>query len=97
MFANRRYHNDIYGVAPQFAMPQRPAYAAGGGYAGMQWIAALSKRYPSIWVGGFVRADTLSGAVFEDSPLVRQKDGYSVGIAAAWVFSRSTKRVDVDE
>ena len=97
VFANRRYHNYFYGVAPQFATPQRPAYQAAGGYAGMQWIAALSKRYPSWWVGGFVRADTLSGAVFEDSPLVRQKDGYSVGIAAAWIFSRSTKRVDVDE
>jgi outer membrane protein len=97
VFANSRYHNYFYGVAPQFATPQRPAYEAGGGYAGMQWIAALSKRYPSYWVGGFVRADTLSGAVFEDSPLVRQKDGYSVGIAAAWVFSRSSKLVNTDE
>ncbi len=97
VFGSRRYHNYFYGVAPQFATPQRPAYEAGGGYAGMQWIAALSKRYPSYWVGGFVRADTLSGAVFEDSPLVRQKDGYSVGVAAAWVFSRSSKLVNADE
>jgi outer membrane protein len=97
MFGNKRYHNYFYGVAPQFSTPGRPAYEAGGGYAGMQWIAALSKRYPSYWVGGFVRADTLSGAVFEASPLVRQKDGFAVGIAAAWVFSRSSKLVNVDE
>jgi outer membrane protein len=97
LFGNKRYHNYFYGVAPQFAKPGRPAYEAGGGYGGMQWTAALSKRYPSYWVGGFVRADTLSGAVFEASPLVRQKDAFSVGIAASWVFSRSSKRVDVDE
>ena len=97
VFGNRRYHNYFYGVAPQFATPQRPAYEAGCGYAGMQWIAALSKRYPSYWVGGFVRADTLSGAVFEDSPLVRQKNGFSFGIATAWIFSRSNKQVDIDE
>jgi outer membrane protein len=97
LFGNKRYHNYFYGVAPQFATPERPAYEAGSGYAGMQWIAALSKRYPSYWVGGFVRADTVSGAVFEASPLVRQKDTFSVGIAASWIFSRSSKRVDVDE
>ena len=97
LFGNKRYHNYFYGVAPQFATAERPAYEAGSGYAGMQWIVALSKRYPSYWVGGFVRADTLSGAVFEASPLVRQKDTFSAGIAASWVFSRSSKRVDVDE
>jgi len=43
------------------------------------------------------RADTLSGAVFEASPLVRQQNSYSVGIAASWVFSRSAKLVTVDE
>ena len=97
MFGSRRYHNYFYGVAPQFATAQRPAYESGSGYAGMQWIGALSKRYPSYWVGGFVRADTLSGAVFEASPLVRQKNSFAVGIAFAWVFSRSSKLVNVDE
>ncbi len=97
LFANKRYHNYFYGVAPQFATPERPAYEASSGYAGMQWIAALSKRYPSYWVGGFVRADTLSGAVFDASPLVRQKDSMSFGIAASWIFSRSSKRVHADE
>jgi outer membrane scaffolding protein for murein synthesis (MipA/OmpV family) len=97
LFGNKRYHNYFYGVAPRFATPARPAYEAGGGYAGMQFIAALSKRYPSYWVGGFVRADTLSGAVFEASPLVRQMNAYAVGVAASWIFSRSSKSVIVDE
>jgi outer membrane protein len=97
LFGNKRYHDYFYGVAPQFATPERPAYEAPSGYAGMQWIAALTKRFPSYWVGGFVRADTLSGAVFEASPLVRQKDAFSAGIAASWVFSRSSKMVNVDE
>ena len=97
MFANKRYHNYFYGVAPQFATPERPAFEASSGYAGMQWIASLSKRFPSYWVGGFVRADTLSGAVFDESPLVKQKNSLSFGIAASWVFSRSSKMVNVDE
>ena len=97
LFGNKRYHNYFYGVAPQFATPERPAYEAGSGYAGRQWIAALSKRYPSYWVGGFVRADTLSGAVFEASPLVRQKESFAVGVAIAWILGKSQKMVEAQE
>jgi len=97
LYGNTRYHNYFYGVAPQFATTERPAYEAGAGYAGMQFIAALSKRYPSYWVGGFVRADTLSGAVFENSPLVRQKESFAGGVAVSWIFSRSERRVEADE
>jgi MipA family protein len=97
LYGNRRYHNYFYGVAPQFATPERPAYEAPGGYAGVQFISALSKRFASFWVGGFVRADTLSGATFEASPLVRQKEAYSAGFAVSWVFSRSSRTVIADE
>ena len=97
LFGNKRYHNYFYGVAAQFATPERPAYEASAGYAGMQWIAALSKRYPSYWVGGFVRADTLSGAVFEASPLVRQNESFAAGIAIAWVLGKSKNTVEAEE
>ena len=97
LYGSRRYHNYFYGVSPQFATAQRPAYEAGAGYAGTQFIAALSKRYSSFWVGGFVRADSLSGAVFEDSPLVRQKDSFAVGIAFAWIIGRSQKLVEAEK
>lgn len=93
IYGSRRYHNYFYGVAPQFATATRPAYEAPAGYAGMQAIAAISKRYQSFWVGAFVRGDTLAGAVFDASPLVKQKENYSVGFAFAWVFSRSSKTV----
>jgi hypothetical protein len=63
----------------------------------MQFLATLSKRYPSYWVGGFVRADTLAGAAYEDSPLVRKKETYSAGFAFAWIFGRSRKLVETDE
>jgi MipA family protein len=97
LYGNSRYHNYFYGVASQFATPQRPAYEAGSGYAGMQFIAALSKRYPSFWVGGFVRADTLSGAVFEASPLVRRNESLAGGVAIAWILGKSKNRVEAEE
>jgi len=71
LFADHRYHDYFYTVAPQFATPERPAYEATAGYSGAEFLVALSKRYPSFWVGAYVRHDTLAGAVFEPSPLVK--------------------------
>lgn len=95
IFADRRYHRYFYSVEPAFATATRPAYSAGGGYAGTQVIAALSKRYRQFWVGGFVKWDNLQGAVFEDSPLVRDKNGFAAGVSFAWIIGESRRLVEV--
>jgi hypothetical protein len=58
---------------------------------------ALSKRFPGYWVGGFLRYDTLAGAVFDDSPLVRKRSAVSAGLAVTWVFGQSSRMVDASE
>ncbi|NJD23807.1 MAG: MipA/OmpV family protein [Betaproteobacteria bacterium] len=97
VYGNRRQNAYYYTVAPEYATPLRPAYEASGGYGGAQFLAAVSKRYPKFWVGGFVRYDNLSGAVFDDSPLVRQKDYFAAGIAVSYIFGESSTRVMVDD
>ena len=97
LFGDKRQHAYYYTVAPQYATADRPAYEAGSGYAGTQYLVALSKRFPKYWVGGFVRYDNLGGATFENSPLVRQKDYFAAGIAFTWVFGESSTRVKVDD
>jgi len=93
IFGDRRQHEYFYGVAPRYAAAGRPAYEARGGYAGMQFLSALWKRYPSYWIGAFVRYDNLNGAVFDDSPLVTQKSGFAGGVAISWIFGESKTRV----
>ena len=97
LFGDKRQHAYYYSVAPQYATAGRPAYEAASGYAGMQYLAALSKRFPKYWVGAFVRYDNLSGATFENSPLVRQKDYVAGGIAISWILGESSTRVKVDD
>lgn len=97
LFGDRRYHNYFYGVDPAFATPQRPAFNAEGGYAGSQILGATSKRFRSFWVGGFVRLDSLVGAKFEASPLVRQNESFAAGFAIAWILGRSQKTVEAVE
>jgi MipA family protein len=96
LFANRRYNDYFYSVAPQFATAARPAYEASGGYAGTQSLAALSKRFPRYWVGAFMRYDTLSGAAFADSPLVAREGYWTAGFGIAWPISISSRRVETD-
>jgi len=93
LFGNRKYHEHFYGVDPIYATASRPAYRASGGYAGWQALAATSRRFGNTWVGAFLRYDSLAGAVFEDSPLVRSKHAVTAGIGISWVFARSSELV----
>ena len=68
IYAQRRYHEYFYGVAPQFATATRPAYQAPGGYAGTQLLVAVSKRYANYWVGAYVRHDWLQARQFHRQP-----------------------------
>jgi outer membrane protein len=97
LFADRRYHNYFYTVAPQYATASRPTYQASGGYAGTQAIAAASKRFPHLWVGAYMRYDTLSGAAFVDSPLVQRKSYWSAGFGISWMIHRSSTLVEVPD
>ena len=97
IYATRRQHEYFYSVSPEFATANRPAYTAPGGYSGAQLLAALSKRFPGFWVGGFARYDTLKSAAFEDSPLVRRSSSVFAGVAIAWILGESSTKVNADE
>ena len=51
------------------------------------------RRFGNTWVGAFLRYDSLAGAVFEDSPLVRSKHAVTAGVGISWVFARSSELV----
>lgn len=97
VFSDRRYHQYFYNVAPQYATATRPAYTAGGGYSGMQFIFAFNKRHQDgHWFGAFMKWDDLKDAVFADSPLVKSKQYFTIGFAATWTFDKSDKLVEVN-
>ncbi len=97
LFADAKYHNYYYGVAPQFATTNRPAFNAGGGYSGTALIASLSKRFDHIWIGAFARYDNLQGVSFKGSPLLETEHSLMGGFAVAWIFSRSKRTVTTTE
>jgi MipA family protein len=95
MFADKRYHDYFYSVAPQYATAERPAYTAPGGYSGTQLGITLAKRFRKFWFGTYLHYDELRGAVFADSPLVQRDYDWSAGFGFAWILGRSTRLVEV--
>jgi outer membrane scaffolding protein for murein synthesis (MipA/OmpV family) len=97
LFADRRYDEYFYSVAPQYATAGRPAFAAAGGYAGTQILVSLSRRYPAYWIGAYLRHDSLAAASFADSPLVRRDSYWSGGFAVAWMIRQSSRLVESED
>ena len=93
LFADRKYHEHFYGVDAAYATATRPEYHARGGYAGWQVLAATSRRFDNMWVGGFIRYDSLRGATFEDSPLVRSRSALTMGLGVSWILATSSELV----
>lgn len=93
MYASEAYHDYYYEVAPGYATAARPAYNAHAGYSGSRATLTLSKRFDGYWFGAFARYDTLGGAAFADSPLVRKKESFMIGAGVAWILAESPRRV----
>lgn len=93
LWGDHRRHAFFYEVEPVYATADRPAYRARGGFAGWNAVASLSRRFSGTWAGMYVRADSLKGAVFEDSPLVKSRFNWAAGVALSWVFKTSDERV----
>jgi outer membrane scaffolding protein for murein synthesis (MipA/OmpV family) len=93
-YASERYHEYFYGVAPQYATPERPAYQAPGGYGGTWATAYLSHRGQKVWFGAYITQGWLANAAFATSPLVRRDGALSGGFGVAWMLGRSTHLVE---
>ena len=96
-WGDRRRHAFTYDVTAADATPARPAYSAPAGLAGWAGTAALSRRSGNLWTAMYVRGDSLSGARFADSPLVKTRSNWSAGIAMAWVLTSSEQRVPASD
>lgn len=91
-FADSNYNDYFYGVDPVFATAQRPAYEADGGYSGLSLSTSLYKRLTDrLGIGCYVRWNNISGAAFDDSPLVRTENNYAIGSVLIWRLFESKR------
>jgi len=86
MIAGGGYHDYFYSVDKQFETDRRPSYEARDGYSGYRNALGLKYRYKKWWAGAFASHFALSGARYEDSPLVAQKNALFIGTSFAYIF-----------
>ena len=91
LYASEKYHDYYYEVLPAHATTARPAYDAKSGYSGSRMMFTASRRFTDFWVGAFARYDQLSGAAFEDSPLVKKKSSFMAGVGIAWILAEAKR------
>ncbi len=97
LWASRSYHAYFYDVPTAYATATRAAYSAPSGYAGWRWTTGVSRRIGKLWLGAYVRGDSVAGAAFGPSPLVKKSNQLSYGLALSWVFAVSDERVAADD
>ena len=91
VIADRHYHAYFYSVPAEFATETRPEYNAPGGFSGWMAVATASRRFARTWVGAFFRYDNLTGASFENSPLVETRESFAAGLGIAWILGQSNR------
>ncbi len=93
VFGNRELTDTFYGVAPEYALADRPAYTAKSGLINTRLGFNVARRLGTDWrVFGFARWDSVAGAANEDSPLVDRRHGSTVGLGVIWTGWRSEAR-----
>lgn len=86
IWASQEYHDYYYSVAAAYATDTRNEYQAKSGYSGFMNKLSVKRNFGTYWLGAFIRADLLNGAVFLDSPLAEEKTSASIGLAAVYLF-----------
>lgn len=88
--ADRDYHRYFYDVDEQYVLPDRPTYQSDGGYSGATLSGWVSRRITdAVMVSVFAKGDSIEGAVYEDSPLVRSRYNVTVGAMLVWKMAES--------
>ncbi len=93
LVGSQKLNHTFYGVSAAQALPSRPQFKAESGLIATRLGLAASKRLNNDWrFFTFARFDSVSGAANDSSPLVRQKNGYSVGAGISYTWLRSSEK-----
>ncbi len=90
-YGSGNYHDHFYGVNPRQVTSTREAYRGKRGYGGVSASVIVSKRIGQVLVLPFFRYDYLDGAVYQDSPLFKNRHYTFFGVGLIWYFARSAR------
>lgn len=97
-FADTRFANYFYGVTPDYARPDRPAFRARLGYIETEFSAGVMVPLAGgVKVFTFGSVQSLDGSANEKSPLFKTKMNSSLSLVLLWVFAESKANVQTSD
>jgi len=85
-YATQDYHAYYYDVTADFVTPQRSLFESDKGYSGLVLDLRAAWRQHDVMFWSIVRYQSLSRAVYKQSPLVEDNDYFFVGVGITWVL-----------
>lgn len=85
LYGSDNYHDYYYSVDEAEVRDWRPFYNADAGFSGYYFKTSIAKKYRNHYLGVSLRYDNLTGATFEDSPLVETEHYFSLSFFIARV------------
>lgn len=97
LWGSQGLHRYYYQVDPEEATAQRPAYRAEAGFGGTRFRTSVYRRDRNKLFSLYAVYDNVSGAVFDESPLVEQRGGLTIGFVVTWFLFQSDDLVKVKQ
>lgn len=97
LWSSKDLNQYFYDVDPDFATPSRPPYEADAGFAGTRFRTSIFRRDRNKLISFYAVYDDVGGAVFNDSPLVKQNGGFTIGFLLVWFPFQSGELVEVKQ
>jgi len=88
-YASKDQHAYYYDVDQTFVTPDRELFQSDEGYSGFLLDLRATWREDNMLFWGIARYQSLSGAAFEDSPLVEDENYFLIGMGVTWIFMSS--------
>ncbi len=91
-YSDKSYNSYFYNVESQDATAIRTAFNSGGGYGGFNVSGnMIYKVNDKFSLGLLLRWENVRNAVYDNSPLVKNKDNFILGAALIWKLAKSKK------
>lgn len=88
-YASTQQNAYYYAVSSDFVTAERALFEASNGYSGFVLDVRTAWREKDVIFWWLARYQNLTGAVFEDSPLVEDKNYFLMGVGITWLLMGS--------
>lgn len=90
LYGSDDYNKYYYSVDSNYVTAERPFYNATSGYSGWRYNLSIRQSKKNMLTGFFMNYTNIRNSVFDDSPLIAEKNSFSLGFFITWFISKGS-------